>query len=182
MAAQLFRADEATLQARAVRSCHVRGGGREGDSNADLRIGSLLFTAPRRPNAIKIASERTLLGQDAAREQRGANQDCHQHGAHDTEPFLVGRRVGNFALENVAHRTTPSMIVMPSPVPAGACGRKIRGNCGASDAIFEKAGRCSFSVTTKIGSPRLIARGPETSAAARRSAIEEGRERSGVTR
>src|SRR5215472_643407 len=36
-----------------------------------------------------------------------------------------------------------------------ACGGKIRGNCGASDAILEKAGRCSFSVTTTIGSPRF---------------------------
>src|SRR5215510_5718280 len=52
---------------------------------------------------------RAALGQDAAREQDCANENCDQHGAHDTEPFLVGRRVGNFALENVAHRTTPSM-------------------------------------------------------------------------
>src|SRR5215831_21422431 len=95
---------------------------------------------------------RAASGQDATREQDCANQDCDQHGAHDTEPFLVGRRVGNFPLQNVAHRTTPSTIVMPSPVPAGGCGRKIRGNCGTPDAIFEKAGRCSFSVTTTIGS------------------------------
>src|SRR5262245_60009117 len=155
MAAQLFRADEATLQARAVRSCHVRRGGREGDPNADLRIGSLLSTAPRRPNAIKIASERTLLGQDAAREQRGANQDCHQHGAHDTEPFLVGRRVGNFALENVAHRTTPSMIVMPSPARGYLVWEKFAAIVERLAQASKKGGRCSFSVTTTIGSPRF---------------------------
>src|SRR5262249_61287429 len=59
---------------------------------------------------------RAASGQDAAREQHCANQDCDQHGAHDTKPFLVGRRVGNFPFQNVAHRTTPSTIVMPSPV------------------------------------------------------------------
>src|SRR5215472_11378380 len=47
--------------------------------------------------------------QHAAREQDCANQDCDQHGAHDTEPFLVGRRVGDFAFKNFAHRTTRSM-------------------------------------------------------------------------
>src|SRR5262249_24256210 len=55
------------------------------------------------------ARARAASGQDATREQDCANQDCDQHVAHVTEPFLVGRRVGNFALENVAHRTTPSM-------------------------------------------------------------------------
>src|SRR5262249_411450 len=52
---------------------------------------------------------RAASGQDATREQDCANQDCDQHGAHDTEPFLVGRRVGNFGLEKVGHGTTPWM-------------------------------------------------------------------------
>src|SRR5215475_14163035 len=69
---------------------------------------------------------RAASGQHAAREQNRANQDCDQHGAHDTEPFLVGRRVGDFALKNLAHRTTPSMIVMPSPAHGYLCGKNSR--------------------------------------------------------
>src|SRR5215510_2904261 len=83
---------------------------------------------------------RAASGQDAAREQDRADEHCHQHGAHDTEPFLVGRRVGEIAIKNVAHRTTPSMILVPSPVPATACVGKIRGNCGASDTTSKKPG------------------------------------------
>src|SRR5215475_14607404 len=99
------------------------------------------FSQPLWPDPIERGA---ASSQHAAREQHCANQDCDQHGAHDTKPFLVGRRVGNFLLDNVAHRTTPSTIVMPSPVPTGPCGGKIRGNCGASGAILEKAGRCNF--------------------------------------
>src|SRR5215468_7948196 len=50
MAAQLFRADEATLHAGALRSCRVRGARSEGDSNPDFQIGSgVLLTTRRRP-------------------------------------------------------------------------------------------------------------------------------------
>src|SRR5215475_11690337 len=103
---------------------------------------------------------RAASGQDAAREQDRADEHCHQHGAHDTEPFLVGPRVGDFALKNVAHRTTPSMIVVPSPVPATACVGKIGDNCGASDATSKKPGGVAFGSQKRSGSPRSIAGGP----------------------
>src|SRR5262249_411451 len=48
MAAQLFRADEAPLQARAVRSCRVRGARSEDGSTRDLQIGSLVLLTTRR--------------------------------------------------------------------------------------------------------------------------------------
>src|SRR6516164_6458781 len=121
MAAQLFRADEATLQARAVRSCCVRRARSECDSNRDFQIG--VWQSSQRV-AARSYRARAASGQDAAREQDCANQDCDQHGAHDTKPFLVGRRVGNFPFQNVAHRTTPSTIVMPSPVLRVLVGEK----------------------------------------------------------
>src|SRR5262245_32235782 len=71
---------------------------------------------------------------------------------------------------------------MPSPVPATACVEKIGDNCGASDATSKKPGGVAFGSQSDRGPPALSRGDPETSAAARRSAIEEGRERSGVTR
>src|SRR5262249_37554971 len=69
---------------------------------------------------------RAASGQHAAREQNRANQDCDQHGAHDTEPFLVGRRFGALAPKKPGHRTPPSMIVMPPPAHGSLCGKNSR--------------------------------------------------------
>src|SRR5215831_18440674 len=101
---------------------------------------------------------REASGQDATREQDRANENRHHHGAHDTEPFLVGRRVGNFALENVAHRTTPSMNRYAVSRARGfLCGKNWRQLWSVGRNV-EKAGWCSFWVTKRPG-PLALWRG-----------------------
>src|SRR5262245_53878660 len=110
------------------------------------------FSQPLWPDPIERGA---ASSQHAAREQDCANEDCDQHGAHDTEPFLVGRRVGDFALKNVAHRTTPSMNrYAVSRARDFLCGKNWRQLWSARRNV-EKAGWCSFWVTMTIGSPRF---------------------------
>src|SRR5215475_15355688 len=108
------------------------------------------FSQPLWPDPIERGA---ASSQHAAREQDCANQDCDQHGAHDTEPFLVGRRVGDFAFKNFAHRTTPSMNrYAVSRARDCLCG-KIGDNCGASDATSEKPGGVAFGTQCDRGPP-----------------------------
>jgi len=81
MAAQLFRADEATLQARAMRSCRVRGARSEGDWNRHFQIGSLvLLTTRRRPI---LSSERQLQVRTPP-----ANRTAQMRTATSMEPTI----------------------------------------------------------------------------------------------
>src|SRR5262245_32961497 len=124
-----------------------------GDSNPDLQIGSLVLTTLA-ARSCRDRERGVASGQHATREQDCANEDCDQHGAHDTEPFLVGRRVGDFALKNVAHRTTPSMNrYAVSRARDFLCGKNWRQLWSARRNV-EKAGWCSVGVTMTIGSPR----------------------------
>src|SRR5262245_63944229 len=155
MAAQLLRTDEATLQARAVRSWRrVRRARRD-----SLTPGSKSRFTTRRPILIERASEGGHSSQDAAREQDRANQNRHPHGAHDTEPFLVRRRVGNFAFQNFAHRTTRSMIRNAVSCARGPLVREKLATIVERLTPSSKSRRCRFSVTTTIGAPSLYCEG-----------------------
>src|SRR5262245_37557523 len=115
------------------------------------------FSQPLWPDPIERGA---ASSQHAGREQDCANQDCDQHGAHDTEPFLVGRRVGDFAFKNFAHRTTPSINRYAVSRARGfLCGTSWRQLWRVGRNV-EKAGWCSCWVTKRSGSPRSIARGP----------------------
>src|SRR5262249_57889919 len=78
-----------------------------------------------------------------------------QHGAHDTEPFLVGRRVGDFAFKNFAHRTTRSMNrYAASRARDCLCGKNWRQLWSVGRNV-EKTGWCRFWVTKRSRRPRL---------------------------
>src|SRR5262249_13854928 len=160
MAAQLLRADEATLQARAVRSWRRARRTRRDSTTPDSKS---RFTT-RRPILIERASEGGHSSQDAAREQDRANQNRHPHGAHDTEPFLVRRRVGNFAFQNFAHRTTRSMI---RNAVSCARGPLVREKLATIVAVVEKPEVSLFGHNNDRGPPALLRGDPGTSAAAR---------------
>src|SRR5262249_31517694 len=126
------------------------------------------FSQPLWPDPIERGA---ASSQHAAREQDCANQDCDQHGAHDTEPFLVGRRVGDFAFKNFPHRPHPLENHLGPPRSRGLFVGKKWAKIVERGTKRQKTGGVYFLVQKAMGPPSFIGGGPETSAAARRSAI-----------
>src|SRR6266446_5159505 len=92
-----------------------------------------------------------LSGQNAAGEQHRANGDRGHHRADDAEPFLVGRRIRNSAVEMIAHRF-PRLFAV-SRARAFLCERMLARIMNGPPA--EKAGQCSFWVTEESTSERF---------------------------
>jgi hypothetical protein len=112
-------------------------------------------------------------------EQRPANRDRRQHRADNAEPLLVGRRIGNSAVQPVAHgipRLTSAVV--PSPVSANACAGQWWRQLRRVARAREKAAQCSFLVTAQADiarsrSSRWFSLGHETEKTA--AAFEQGR-------
>ena len=83
-----------------------------------------------------------LSGQNAAGEQHRANGDRGHHRADDAEPFLVGRRIRNSAVEMIAHRF-PRLFAV-SRARAFLCERMLARIMNGPRTLPKKQGSVAF--------------------------------------